>query len=108
MAEFVLPEAMVQAAIGCWLVRAATSVEASPEEHVRAILTAALSGCEVREEWGARIEFPGDSEALEYWRGPRSSAEATLQAHERGGFTTARSLVRRLVITTPAGEVPDA
>lgn len=71
----------------------------------QAVLAALLAGCAVREEWGARATFPDGSPPEDFWRASRTDAQALVDHHaDPGRSTWTVTLIRRLVITTPAEE----
>lgn len=76
-------------------------------KQARAVLTAALEGCEIREEWGASTGDYTTTSPL-----TRSQAQREVDAannHSRTRGNTPRTvLVRRTVIKTAAGVVEEA
>lgn len=72
---------------------------------VAAVLAAALSVCEVREQYGWIHGEPGTDERREAWLGDRAKAEGE-EHYWKGHKSADFRLARRLRIVTPADDVP--
>jgi hypothetical protein len=113
--EFVIPAAMVEAAAAALMHPGNPDVYAEfPDGPVREgfrnsarrALTAALAGCEVREEWGVRWHEIESGGTETRWYSDSNNRDRVFEhLAEVWGHHTQR--LHRLVITTPADEVPD-
>ena len=102
-----LPNGMVQAALRRWDKRQEDRVEAPPNHHIKALLEAALSSCEVGEEYGVRwLDIETTNERKTSWYTDPDRAEQVFEEMDEVWGHHAQRVRRVIYVTQP--EVCDA